>query len=465
PRKEELDKDFQVEINISKDKFRSFLNYEPAFGGKKLSLSKLKNILEENNVIYGIKENKLKELIKHRVKQKELLIAEGEKPTEPEDEELIYHFESKDESIGTELEDGRMDFYNKGLISNVSKGDVLVTIKEGKEGEEGKTVTGEKVPPSEPKTIELPSGKNVEKLEEERKLVAAIDGQVVKDGKRVNVLPIHEVKGNVDINTGNIEFVGNVVVKGDVKEGFQIEAGGNVEIKGHVSAAQIYSGGDIIIKEGFVGKEKGKLEAKGNIKVRFVEKGHLRTKKSIIVSDAIMHSDLKAEEDIIVTENKGHLVGGRALAGQHIEANIIGSSMATKTHLEAGVNQELKEKLQKINEEIENSERNLLKTKRALKTLDEMKEKYGELPQDKEIMYQRLLKTNKKINKSIEEKKKEKEEIENTLRDAQRGKIKVNEKVYSGVKMIIGNSQLNVHNELRHSSFIEDEGEVRQIPL
>ncbi|MGM0409727.1 MAG: hypothetical protein ACQEQF_03100, partial [Bacillota bacterium] len=33
PRKEELDKDFQVEINISKDKFRSFLNYEPAFGG------------------------------------------------------------------------------------------------------------------------------------------------------------------------------------------------------------------------------------------------------------------------------------------------------------------------------------------------------------------------------------------------------------------------------------------------
>ncbi len=465
PRKPELDEDAEINIKIGSDDFRAFLDYEPALGGIKATLGKIKDKLKEAGVVYGIKEGKLEQLIDHRVRQKDLLIAEGKEPEPPEDEELVYHFEDKKESIGTEREDGTMDFYNRGLITNVSPGDTLVSIKEAKSGKPGYKVTGEEIPPSEPKTIELPSGKNVREVEEERKVVSEIEGQVVKDGKRVNVLPIHEVKGNVDINTGNINFVGNVVVKGDVEEGFQINAGGNVEVRGHVFAAQIESGGEVIIKKGFIGKEKGKIEAKGDIKVKFIENGHVKTEKNIIARDAIMHSNLNAGEDIIVKEKKGLLVGGKCQAGHHIEANIIGSAMATKTILEAGVNQKSRERIKEINEEIEKAKQNLLKTKRAINTLEKMKRKTGKLPQDKEIMYQRLVKTNKKIEQSISRKKDEKEELEKTLQNVERGKIKVNDKVFSGVKFIIGNSQFNVHNELRHSSFIEDEGEVRQIPL
>ena len=220
-----------------------------------------------------------------------------------------------------------------------------------------------------------------------------------------------------------------------------------------------------IIKKGFIGKEKGKIEANGDIKVKFIENGHVKTKKSIIASDAIMHSNLNAGEDIIVKEKKGLLVGGKCQAGHHIEANVIGSAMATKTILEAGVNQKSRERIREIDEEIEKTKQNLLKTKRAINTLEKMKRKTGKLPQDKEIMYQRLVKTNKKIEQSISRKKNEKEKLEKTAQNVERGKVKVNDKVFSGVKFIIGNSQFNVHNELRHSSFIEDEAEVRQIPL
>ncbi|HKL74710.1 MAG TPA: FapA family protein, partial [Halanaerobiales bacterium] len=379
------------------------------------------------------------------------------------DEKLKYHFNDKKESIGTQREDGSMDFYNRGLITNVNPGDTLVTIEDSKKGKPGHKVTGEEIPPREPNTVDLPSGKNVK--EEDGKLVSEIEGQVVKDGKRVNVLPVHEVKGNVDMDTGNIDFVGNVVVKGDVNEGFKIKAGGNVEINGRVSAAQIESEGKVIIKKGFVGKEKGRIDAKGNVEIKFIENGHIKTEGSIIASDAIMHSDLNAAEDIIVTENKGLLVGGNCQAGHNIEANIIGSTMATKTILEAGVDQETKEELEEVKEELEESEQNLLKTKRAIKALKEIKEKQGKLPTDKEVMYQRLLKTKKVINKSIEKKESKKAELEEILNNVERGKIKVYEKVFSGVKMIIGKSQFNVHEELHHSSFIEENGEIRQIPL
>ncbi|MGM0437068.1 MAG: DUF342 domain-containing protein [Bacillota bacterium] len=463
PRKPELDEDAEIEIEISSDGKRAFLDYKPAYGGKKASLKDLKDKIKEAGIVFGIKEEKLKNVIENRVVQKGLLIAEGEEPKDPVDEKLKYHFSDKKESIGTKREDGSMDFYNRGLITNVSPSDTLVTIKDSKKGKPGHKVTGEEIPPREPKTAKLPSGKNVK--EEDGKLVSEIEGQVVKDGKRVNVLPVHEVKGNVDMNTGNIEFVGNVVVKGDVDEGFKIKAGGNVQIGGHVSAAQIESGGQVIIKKGFVGKEKGRIDAKGNVEIKFVENGHIKAEGSIKASDAVMHSDLNAAEDIIVTENKGLLVGGRCQAGHNIEANIVGSTMATKTVLEAGVDQETKEELDEIKEELKESEQNLLKTKRAIKALKEIKEKQGKLPTDKEVMFQRLLKTKKVIEKSIEKKESKKAELEEILNNVERGKVKVHEKVFSGVKMIIGKSQFNVHKELHHSSFIEENGEIRQIPL
>ena len=463
PRKPELDEDAEIDIDISSDGKRAFLDYKPAHGGKKATLAELKNKIKEAGVSFGIKKDKFKNVISNRVVQKGLLIAEGEEPKDPVDEKLKYHFNDKKESIGTQREDGSMDFYNRGLITNVNPGDTLVTIEDSKKGKPGHKVTGEEIPPREPNTVDLPSGKNVK--EEDGKLVSEIEGQVVKDGKRVNVLPVHEVKGNVDMDTGNIDFVGNVVVKGDVNEGFKIKAGGNVEINGRVSAAQIESEGKVIIKKGFVGKEKGRIDAKGNVEIKFIENGHIKTEGSIIASDAIMHSDLNAAEDIIVTENKGLLVGGNCQAGHNIEANIIGSTMATKTILEAGVDQETKEELEEVKEELEESEQNLLKTKRAIKALKEIKEKQGKLPTDKEVMYQRLLKTKKVINKSIEKKESKKAELEEILNNVERGKIKVYEKVFSGVKMIIGKSQFNVHEELHHSSFIEENGEIRQIPL
>lgn len=58
-----------------------------------------------------------------------------------------------------------------------------------------------------------------------------------------------------------------------------------------------------------------------------------------------MHSKLFAGENITVNEKKGLLVGGIARAGKKIEANIVGSSLATLTYLEAGVDPELKNKV------------------------------------------------------------------------------------------------------------------------
>lgn len=462
PRKPELDSDAEAEVEISKDKLRAFLNYISAQGGKKLFFEDLLQILHEAGVTYGIQKDKLRDIVKFNEEQHDVLVARGKEPVPPQDGQLIYHFEEKQESIGTKREDGSMDFYDLGLINNVQEGDLLVTGEAPQPGQPGKGVDGKEIEPEEPKDYQLPSGKNV--VEKDGTLVAEITGQVVKDGNKVNVLPIHQINGNVDLSTGNIDFVGNVEVKGDITEGFEVKAEGNVEVKGNVSAGTIKSGGEVVVHKGFVGKDKGCIEAQGDVRIKFVENGTITTAGSIIVNDAIMHSQLNAGNKITVVEKKGLLVGGRCRAGQKIEANIIGSSLATTTRLEAGINPDLKKRMTELKEDLEEEQQNMLKTKKALGILKKIKQK-KKLPRNKEKMYHNLLSTREKLQKSIEEQERELEELKEKAERLSQGRITVHSKIFPGTKIIIGSSQFNVREELRHSSFIEEEGEVRQLSL
>ena len=462
PRKPELDRDASVEVNISDDKLKAFLDYEPALGGKKIDMKDLKNLLQEAGVRYGIKEEKLKSVIESRDKVGDYLIAEGKEPEKGKDGEIVYHFEEKEEAIGTKREDGSMDFYNLGLINNVQPGDVLVTVKEPEPGTPGMGVDGEEIPSEEPEEKALPSGKNVE-ARDEKTLVAAIEGQVVREKNRVNVLPIHEVNGNVDLNTGNIDFVGNVLIKGDVLEGFEVNADGNVEIRGNVNGTTIKSGGEVVIHKGFVGKNKGEIEAQGDVKVKFVENGQIRTRGSVTITDAVMHSTVIAAEKIDVTKKKGLVVGGKCRAGEEIKANIVGSSFATETALEAGVDPESKERVEELKEQLKKNNKNILKMEKGLKLLREMKKKGGKLPPDKEKTFHQLQETKDRLEEKMTADRAELEGLNEKMNKLEKGKIEVNRKVFPGVKIVIGKSQYNVHNQMSRTAFIEEAGEIRQI--
>ena len=69
-------------------------------------------------------------------------------------------------------------------------------------------------------------------------MYAAIDGLfTLTGGETINVFPIYEVNGDVDYHTGNIDFVGTVVIRGNVLTGFRIRAAGDIRIVGGVEGA------------------------------------------------------------------------------------------------------------------------------------------------------------------------------------------------------------------------------------
>ena len=50
------------------------------------------------------------------------------------------------------------------------------------------------------------------------------DKFIVKDNK-ISVMALYEIPGDVNLSTGNLDFIGTIIVRGDVKDGFKVFAG------------------------------------------------------------------------------------------------------------------------------------------------------------------------------------------------------------------------------------------------
>ncbi|MFP4372276.1 MAG: DUF342 domain-containing protein [Halanaerobium sp.] len=451
--------DDKAEIEVSSDGLKALLDFTPGRDGIEFTYEDLKKMLAEKNISYGINENKIKSVLKKRQPVSKEIIAEGQKAKPGQDGYLIYHFEEKKESVGTLREDGTMDFHSKNLINNVRRGEKIVTKVDPTEGEAGKDVFGKEIEPPTPKEAKLPRAKNT--VKKNNSVYAAKDGQIVREGKKISIDPVYQVRGDVDLEEGNIDFVGSVKVGGNVREGFKIKASGDVEVAGNVAAAEIESGGSVLIKKGFLGRNKGKITANGDVNARFVENAEIEA-NNVRVHEAIMHSHVTAKDSIIVSGGKGLIVGGRVMAQNIIEANIIGSSLATKTYVEIGLEPELRKNFKTAKDELETVEDNLDKVNKSVDLLRSMKEKGIKLPANKREMFLKLKITKEELENRRVELKKEIEELEEQLTASDQAVIKVKECIFPGVQLLSSKDKMIIRNKISKCAFTEVNKELRQ---
>jgi len=459
-RKPELDRDAEVEINVAKDGLKAQLDYSPPIGGEYLSGEKLEEKLEAAGIVFGIIEEKFEEIIKSKVPLKGVVIAQGSPSVPGEDGYLEFHFKNKnDGSRGKVREDGSVDFFNLDLIHNVKKGEPLVTVKPPTPGKPGKKVTGEEIRPSEPKEAKIPAGKNIEPDDEGKTLLAGIDGQAVQDRNgKVSVLPVHHVHGDVDLSTGNINFLGTVIVDGNVTEGFRVEAKGDIEVNGNVSAATLKSGGSVKISKGYLGKNKNSIECEGNLEVKFIENGKVKAGGDIAVEEAILHSDITASGKVVV-KGKGLIAGGQVQAGQEVEANVLGSSLATKTEISVGVAPEIRENLEEKLKKLDELTDKLNKVEKAIRLLEKQKEK-GVIGEERLAQLKKLVETWEQLKDQVEKLQEEIGEIQETINFSEDGEIKVHKALFPGVSIRIAGAQHKVKDRRSRTRLVCSRKEI-----
>jgi len=436
----------------------------PGPGGADLTVDAYKSLLTQNRVYNGIKEEFIQEFADKPTYREKVEIAEGIRPANGKDAYIHYYFETDQTKVRLkEGLNGKVNFKELNIIQNVVQNQPLAKRMPPEDGVDGKTVTGKILPAKAGGDIQLPVGTNVHVGDDDDTILADINGQVIVANGKINVEPVLTVEGDVNLKTGNIIFLGTVIITGNVEDGFSVKAAGNIEVKGTVSKAELDAEGDIVIYQGVNGKNGGKIRAGKSLLSRFIENANIETGNMVIVQDGIINSNIDAIKSIVVMGKRASIMGGRLRAGEEINAKVIGNSTSgTETICEVGFDPHSKielERLQEIKfeteEEIEGMRldmQNLINTKKQRKTLPEDKEAYlQELMERRNVLTEELTKATEGIQK-----------VQEYMSQIQvRGKVSASVKVWPGVKIWIRDVKEDVRTEYKAVTFILENGLIR----
>jgi uncharacterized protein (DUF342 family) len=267
--------------------------------------------------------------------QKNVLLAKGVPPEPGPDGWLeITVLSSTDAARFKSDAADKIDYKNRRSFENVKPDTVVGKIHPPREGEPGRTVKNNPIPPLMGKVLKFKPGKGIRLDEDGISLRAETEGRLVQEGETLSVSEEIVINGNVDLTVGHIDFAGVVIVKGDVLDDFNVKATKGIEISGSVGACRIISGGDLIMGSVY-GKDNGFIRCLGTLQAHHLCNVDVECTGDIIVSKEIRDSVIKTL-GVINVEN-GNICGGEAIALQGIEAKKVGSPIGVPTSLTAGV--------------------------------------------------------------------------------------------------------------------------------
>lgn len=440
-------------IDVSEDRLVAYIRfYPPTNGGKLMTKKEILAEFENAGIKYGILEKVLDVFLTARQYCLSIPMARGQGPIQPKDSEIKYHFNTKPLAKPKVLEDGSVDFHELNLFSRVRAGDVLAELIPHAEGQPGTDVYGNVILPAKPKVRYLKYGRNIRISKDKLSIASEVDGNVTLTDDTVFVAETYMVAADVDASTGDIEYDGSVLVPGNVRTGFTVKCKGDIQVNGVVEGATLIAGGNIVIKRGVQGMNKGLLQAGGDICAQFFESANIKTDGDI-TAGSILHSNIDAKGKILVRGKKGFIVGGEISCGKFIEVSNVGNKMETQTIIRLGMNDELYAELKTLAQEVSELNEEIEENDSYLNVYREKVKKGVKLPPDK-LKHVQLLKSKlDEINNVKQEKSLRMNEIKKVLDEGKKTSIKVHGNAYRGVTIYIANDIYTVKNTCQHAWF------------
>jgi uncharacterized protein (DUF342 family) len=452
-----------VAFSMSEDKMSAYLQVMEADDHNPFTVEGLRQLLNAYGVVFGIRTDALEKMAASPKSfgSTGLEVAQGRPPRNGEDGKIRLLIETEhDESGPARLDDGKVDYREIRRLNSVSKGQLIAERLPAADGLPGMNVAGEVIAARDGKEARFPIGQNVVADPERSRLYAVIDGLFVKtERNKFNVFPIYEINGNVDYKTGNIDFIGTVIVRGNVLGGFRVKAAGDIRVVGGVEGAELTADGSIEITGGIMAGNKGLVKAGRHIKCSFIQEGNLAAGEDVVVNQSIMHSQVRAGRSVICGGAKGLIVGGLIQAGEKIEARIIGNTMSTPTVLEAGFAPELRNEWTLLRQSVRTISENCEKSDKALLLLDNMAAA-GTLTKEKQELRSKLALTKKLAVQKLNEAKERIWEIEAALDLIDHAQVNVTGTVYAGSKIVIGRYTRFMKDSTTRVSFRCSDGDI-----
>jgi uncharacterized protein len=453
-----------IDIKTEDNGMKAFLKISKHGNVDILNKKDIYEELEKNGIIFGIDDLEIELILRNKIRDKFIKIAEGKEKTNGEDAIIIMNIEiiSADKEFRAKQDEkGQMDFKTLNLFTMVKSGDLIATKISATEGNPGKTVYGEEILPFPGKDKILRTGKNTTTSDDGLKMVAEIDGMIVKEQDKISVMDIYKV-GNVGIDTGNIEFNGSVIVTGDVLSGYSITATGNIEVNGNLELCHLKAGGDIVIKGGIAGHIQGKIDSKGGVTAKFAESVEIVAGGDITINEEIISCKIFCGGTLRTINKRGHIIGGEIVAAKGIEVTNIGSVYGVKTYVESGNNPLLVKAIEEREKEISELRKKLLDIEKTVLYLENKKEyaeyKFSEVEYEK---LEALRKAKFSMSYYVAEAEVSLAEFKKDQEIAEVAEIKCSGVCYPGTVLKIKDKKYKVQEEIKTNTFYYEDNEIK----
>lgn len=433
-----------------------------------LTKEDIMNALAEKAVNSGIDEESVNRLCTAPPYGVPVEVARGKAAEKGEDGTVKYMVEKKRElrpSIGA---DGLADYRDLGLIHNVEQGQTLCEIIHPTKGENGFTVYGAVLEGTIGREAAVPTGKNTVYDEERSVVIAELNGNVeVAPNGVINVQDVLKINGNINNATGNINFVGDVVITGDVSSGFKVISKGDITIKGTVEGAILNAEGNITVGGAINGMGSARITAAKSLRCKNIQNCSIVTGEDIY-ADSIMYCVVECGGNMELSGKHGTLIGGKNTIAKALTAKMIGTQSHVATNITmAGGGLKHNEKIGEIKREITALENEMVSLVQTITWCQELLTTKRELK-----LFQ--LKAFEKARTRLPQARVDLDKKNIELNDAQRALIQIrpedtyikcSDRVHSGVKIIFGIQTMTVQSSFVNSRVYFADGEITVMPM
>lgn len=440
--------DAAFDIVVAPDGLEARLRVQPAQGGAPVARAAVLAALADMGIGRGILDAAIDAAIADRAAT-DAVIARGLPPEHGRDgwfESLVPEVRSRVPHVDAT---GHTDYRDLGAILVVHPGDALLRRHAPTAGRDGATLLGEAVPARPGKEVmfaaSLPG--TAPDADDPDLLRAAITGQPVAVRGGMIVEPVFKIEA-VGTASGNIDFDGSVIIKGDVAAGMTVRATGDIEVGVVVERGTLEAGGSIVIKGGAIGDlgHKGGGESHircgGCFNAAYAQQATVEAGDSIFIDDMAMQCALTAINHVRVGNHKrGHIIGGTVHATLSIAAKVVGSPNRVRTHLEIGVNPLMHKQLLAKATERDGKETQLLEVSKLLAFAQAHP---GKLPPP---MIEKARATAAALATDIAALREEQDAMTKKIDLSMQACVRVEQALYEGVEVLMGNQRYRVVGE------------------
>ena len=445
-------------VQITADGMEAYIMLVTPDDGGEYTVESLQKALDERGVKYGIDESALKELADEKKYGLETLIARGTEAVDGKDGYYDYNFNCNFDKKPLIKPDGTVDYWSVKSIESVVQDQVIAEYHPCVEGTDGKTVTGKPILAKRGRE-QLPlKGKGFERRDDNT-YVALMSGKIETQNDRVVILPVHELSGNADLSSGNIDFHGDVVIHGSAESGVIVKASGTITVDGIVEACTLEAGKDIILRSGMLGGNKASVKTKGSITAKFFEFTRIECAGDIR-ADVLMDCQVQCFGKIIMNGKRGGIIGGLTHGVCGIEVTTLGNDAEKKTVIMAGASPEEYAKLRQL-------EKTIQELSQGLAQIDEGLRKFEELEKARGVSYKddprrvTLLRVKIRDTATLANSKEEAKQIRNLIESASGACVTVLRETYPGVVIQIEDTKLLVQNNVKSAEFYKLQDKIK----